>query len=119
VRPFTRLQNECVFTEGHDELEKRLKRVDELLAAGSPLKETVKEMQLTLALLKQDYTNHISIYNRNYLRSMLELQKLRQINPYGVAPLKTNGWNGGDLKRIREPAPRKKKDEKKPKRSKK
>ena len=76
-------------------------------------------MQATLALLKKDHTDHISVYNRNYLRSMLELQKIRQINPYGVPPLQTNGWNSGDLKRLRDPAPRKKKDEKKPKRTKK
>lgn len=122
MRPFTRLQCECVFTAGYTELDQRLKRIDELLAAngGSALsKETIKEFRATIDILKKDYQDHISTYNRSYLLAMLELQKIRQINPFNVSPLQTNGWNSGDLKRLREPAPRKKKDEKKQKRAKK
>lgn len=119
MRPFTRLQCECVFTAGYSELDERIKRIDGLLSTTTSTKEAIKEIRACLEILKKDYQDHVSTYNRSYLLAMLELQKIRQINPFGVSPLQTNGWNSGDLKRLREPAPRKKKDEKKPKRGKK
>lgn len=111
--PYTRLESACIFTDGARELEARLAKVDQLLPKGNAaLKDAVKEMQATLMLLKKDYHDHVTLYNRNYQRSMMELQKMRAINPIGVAPIQTNGWKVGDVKRLREPPPRKSKDDK-------
>ncbi len=50
----TRFESSCVFKSGAQELQVRLEKIDALLAHGN-LKETVKEMQATLVLLKKDY----------------------------------------------------------------
>lgn len=112
-----RLQCACVFTDGAKELDERLKKLDNL--GNNASKEVIKELKAILDIMKKDYHDHVTTYNRERLRSTIELQKIHAINPFNVPPLQTNGWKAGDLKRIREPPPKKKKDEKKNKRSKK
>lgn len=114
-----RLQCACVFTDGAREVEERLKKFDSIPSLSTSAVSAIKELRAALELLKKDYHEHVTTYNRDYHRSMIELQKVRAINPLGVHPMPTSGWKAGDLKRIREPPPKKKKDEKKSKRTKK
>lgn len=78
-------------------------------------KEAITEVKKELVRLKEDYKLHITEYNKEYMRSMMELSKTRVLNPVdGELVLQSSAWKPGDTKRLRNPQKKKKnkKDEK-------
>jgi len=80
------------------------KQLKEDVSANPKLTERLNAL---IAAREKEILEHKK-FKRQALRNMVDLQKKQSINVFENAP-RTNAWNQGDYKRIREPALKKRK----------
>lgn len=97
MRPFTRLQCACKFSESCERTSKLLDKAEDKGVKISELKEILHSLQ-------EDYKEHVEKHNIQYAHSLVEFHRSTSGPLGGGGPvLKTSMFAAGDVKRARNP----------------
>lgn len=94
TNPFGRLQCFCTFT---DSAKRLAKKMDAL-----PDKPPYEELKAILKDLRAEHAQHVTQHNQQYARAFIEYHRIDE-RPI----LKTTAFSAGDVKRARDPPPKK------------
>lgn len=107
ARPYDRLKCHCVFADSAARLEAALSQLETLVSEKTSVKKALNKAEVTLALLTQNYQDHIVLHNRTLSQSMIHFAKRQAISANHLTPLQTTAWASGTVDERRIPVKKK------------